>query len=92
MAECRIGRFNHPFHTFLTKRFDRIGTARLHFTSALTQLGYYDGDYEASYLEIAQFLTQKGADTKADLPNYGGVWYSTSPFPTVTTTCAITVL
>lgn len=67
MAECRIERFNQPFHTFLTKRFDRLGTQRLHFTSALTQLGYYDGDYEASYLEIAQFLTQQGANTKADL-------------------------
>lgn len=67
MAECRIERFNQPFHTFLTKRFDRLGTQRLHFTSALTQLGYYDGDYEASYLEMAQFLTQQGANTKADL-------------------------
>ena len=54
-------------HTFLTKRFDRTATGRLHFSSAMTQLGYYDGDYEASYLELAQFLTEKGANTKADL-------------------------
>lgn len=40
---------------------------RLHFTSALTQLGYYDGDYDASYLELAQFLTDQGANTKNDL-------------------------
>ncbi len=67
MAECRIERFSQPYHTFLTKRFDRVNTQRLHFTSALTQLGYYDGDYEASYLEIAQFLTEQGSDTKDNL-------------------------
>jgi serine/threonine-protein kinase HipA len=39
----------------------------LHFTSALTQLGYYDGNYEASYLELAQFLVEKGSQTKVDL-------------------------
>ncbi len=31
------------------------------------QLGYYDGEYEASYLELAQLLTDQGANTKADL-------------------------
>lgn len=71
MASCKIQRFNSPHHTFLTKRFDRRGTARLHFASAMTQLGYYDGDASASasasYLELAQFLTTNGADTKADL-------------------------
>ncbi|HDL5518503.1 TPA: HipA domain-containing protein, partial [Mannheimia haemolytica] len=30
-------------------------------------LGYYDGDYEASYLEIAQFLTESGSNTRIDL-------------------------
>ena len=39
----------------------------LHFTSAMTQLGYYDGDYEASYLELAQFLTEHGSNSKEDL-------------------------
>ncbi len=67
MAESRIEKFNSHHHTFLTKRFDRSKTSRLHFTSAMTQLGYYDGDYEASYLEIAQFLTEQGSNTKRDL-------------------------
>jgi len=67
MANCRIEKFNSLHHTFLTRRFDRTETSRLHFTSALTQLGYYDGDYEASYLELAQFLTEHGGNTKADL-------------------------
>jgi len=67
MSECRVERFNSHHHTFLTKRFDRTADSRLHFTSAMTQLGHYDGDYEASYLELAQFLTEHGANTKADL-------------------------
>ena len=67
MAECRIERFDREYHTFLTRRFDRTSDSRLHFTSAMTQLGYYDGDYEASYLELAQFLTEKGARSRDDL-------------------------
>lgn len=67
MAECRIDKFNSHHHTFLTKRFDRTSQSRRHFTSAMTQLGYYDGDYDASYLEISQFLWDKGANTEADL-------------------------
>jgi serine/threonine-protein kinase HipA len=67
MAPCRIEKFNSQHHTFLTQRFDRTKTSRLHFTSALTQLGYYDGDGDASYLELAQFLTEHGSDTKKDL-------------------------
>ena len=31
------------------------------------QLGHYDGEYDASYLELAQFLTDHGSETKADL-------------------------
>ncbi len=67
ISECRIDKFNSHHHTFLTKRFDRTENSRLHFTSAMTQLGYYDGDYEASYLELAQFLTDHGSNTKAGL-------------------------
>lgn len=67
MSECRLEKFSHQHHTFLTKRFDRSKESRLQFTSALTQLGYYDGEYDASYLELAQFLTDHGSNTKADL-------------------------
>ena len=60
MAECRVDKFNSHHHTFLTKRFDRTPSSRRHFTSAMTQLGYYDGEYDASYLELAQFLWDNG--------------------------------
>ena len=67
MAECRLQRFNSPYHTFLTRRFDRKENRRLHFTSAMTQLGYYDGDYEASYLELAEFIIINGSQAPQDL-------------------------
>jgi len=69
MFPSEIRQFSSQHHTFLTKRFDRKGEKRLHFSSAMTQLQYYDGEQSqgASYLEIAEFLTTQGAQTKADL-------------------------
>lgn len=67
MSQSRVERFNGPHHTFLTKRFDRTPGSRLHFSSAMTQLGYYDGDNGASYLELAEFLVNEGGDTEEDL-------------------------
>lgn len=67
MALCQIKKLNNNQHTFLSKRFDRIYDERLHFSSAMTQLGYFDGEQGASYLELAGFLIEKGANTKADL-------------------------
>ncbi|MDR6984444.1 serine/threonine-protein kinase HipA [Rheinheimera pacifica] len=69
MFPCVIQRYSFEHHTFLTKRFDRMGDKRIHFSSAMTQLQYYDGERSegASYLEIAEFLTINGAQTKADL-------------------------
>lgn len=67
MAPSKIINFGKSHHTFLTKRFDRNENNRLHFSSALTQLGYYDGEYQSSYLEIAQFLIKNGANSKKDL-------------------------
>jgi len=67
MSESRIEKFGCHHHAFLTKRFGRVGHNRLHFTSAMAQLGYNDGDYEASYLELGQFLTDLGANTQEDL-------------------------
>ena len=67
MAPCRIQKLNSEYHTFLTRRFDRTGYKRHHFSSAMTQLKYYDGDEGASYLELAEFLTNAGARTATDL-------------------------
>lgn len=69
MFPSEIRQFSSQHHTFITKRFDREGEKRLHFTSAMTQLQYYDGEQSqgASYLEIAEFLSTQGAQTEADL-------------------------
>lgn len=69
MFPSEIHKYSSQHHTFLTKRFDRMGTERIHFSSAMTQLQYYDGEHSegASYLEIAEFLTNHGSQTKIDL-------------------------
>ena len=69
MFPSEIRQFSSRHHTFLTKRFDRHGEKRLHFSSAMTQLQYYDGEQSqgASYLEIADFLSTQGSQTAADL-------------------------
>ncbi len=71
MAECLARKFSSNHHTFLTKRFDRTeDRRRIHFTSAMTQLGYTDGADAAigvSYLELVDFITNHCVDIKADL-------------------------
>lgn len=69
MAKSKVHAIGSHHHIFLTKRFDREDDGRrLHFTSAMTQLEYYDGnDDGASYLELAEFLTQHGSNTQEDL-------------------------
>lgn len=71
MAECVVKRFNSIHHTFLTRRFDRLSRhskiERLHFSSAMTQLGYYDGEDGASYLELAQFIISNSIKVEEDL-------------------------
>ncbi len=67
MALSGVDQFSSEHHTFLTQRFDREGDRRLHFSSAMTQLGYDDGETAASYLEIAEFLTNYGSNTAQDL-------------------------
>lgn len=71
MAQGVIQKYNGPFHTYLSKRFDRTDNKqRIHFASALTLLGYADG-YDtgegASYLEIAEFIMANGAEVNRDL-------------------------
>ncbi len=70
IAEGRIQKFNNKYHTYLTKRFDRTAICeRLHFASAMTLLGYADGEKSAgaSYLELAEFIIRNGANVAADL-------------------------
>ena len=69
--EARLEQFQHHHHTFLSKRFDRkCFDQRIHFASAVTLLQRHDGDdasVGASYLELAEFIMQFGANVEEDL-------------------------
>lgn len=71
MAECKAQKFSSDYYTFLTKRFDRNDNGeRIHFASAMTLLGYKDGQDHtdgASYLELVEFIQSNGANVKKDL-------------------------
>lgn len=70
VAEGMAKRFTQDSHTFLTKRFDRVGSARLHFASAMTLLGYADGANATtgvSYLHLAEFIMRHGASPDLDM-------------------------
>jgi serine/threonine-protein kinase HipA len=70
MSDCKVEQIYGPFKTFLTKRFDREGADRIHFTSAMTMLGYTEQllrDRIPSYLEIAEFIQYQGAAPAEDL-------------------------
>jgi serine/threonine-protein kinase HipA len=70
-AEGMIRKFSGRHHTFLTRRFDRdCNGKRIHFASAMTMLGYSDGDNAdtgASYLDIVEFILQHGCRADKDL-------------------------
>jgi serine/threonine-protein kinase HipA len=71
MTEAQVNKFSSKHHTFLTKRFDRTNSGkRIHFASAMTLLGYTDGNNSedgVSYLELVEFIEQQGANVKQDL-------------------------
>ncbi len=75
LSNSRIESFGERSHrTFLTQRFDRLvfegKRRRVHFASAMTMLGYSDGDGAstgASYLDLAQWITQNQLSIEEDL-------------------------
>lgn len=70
VPEAKLERFSKSGSTFLTKRFDRNESHRIHFSSAMTLLGKKDGANASdgsSYLEMASLLRKYGATPKKDL-------------------------
>ena len=70
MAPCRIEKIMGNYHTFFTKRFDRENGERIHFASAMTMTANNEDtirDNPASYLDIAEFISNHGANIKANL-------------------------
>jgi len=70
VPESMLVDFSKYGSTFLVRRFDRNGSARVHFASAMTMLGKTDGASAAdgsSYLELVSFIKANGAAPKRDL-------------------------
>jgi len=70
VPEAKLEKFSSLGSTYLVKRFDRAGTQRVHFASAMTLLGKTDGASAAdgsSYLDVAAFIKSNGVQPKSDL-------------------------
>lgn len=71
VPESKLLRLTGKHHTFMSKRFDRIGIdQRIHFSSAMTLLGFNDGadnNDGVSYLELASFIIRHSANPDSDL-------------------------
>jgi len=70
MAECKIEKVSGSYHTFFTKRFDRMNKERIHFSSAMTMTGNNEDTIKnqpASYLDIVEFIQNYGCKVKENL-------------------------
>ena len=70
MAPCRIEKIMGNYNTFFTKRFDRKNGERIHFASAMTMTSNNEDtirDNQASYLDIAEFISSNGVNIEANL-------------------------
>jgi serine/threonine-protein kinase HipA len=70
MAPCRIEKIMGNYNTFFTKRFDRKNGERIHFASAMSMTSNNEDtvrDNQASYLDIAEFISSNGVNIEANL-------------------------
>jgi serine/threonine-protein kinase HipA len=56
---ARLERIGRGHYTYLSRRFDREGAARVFFTSAMALLGRRDRE-EASYVDLAELIASHG--------------------------------
>lgn len=70
VPESKSEAFSSYGSTFIVKRFDRCGSKRIHFSSAMSLLGKSDGASGtdgSSYLDIVSFIRANGAAPAKDL-------------------------
>lgn len=70
MAKCKIEKITGKYHTFFTKRFDRIKNRRIHFASAMTMTGNNEDSIKEnhpSYLDMAEFIQFNESNNKKEL-------------------------
>lgn len=70
MSSCKLEKVGGKQHTFFTKRFDRKGKQRIHFSSSMTLTGNNEESIKAnpgSYLDIAESIQNYGCNVDANL-------------------------
>lgn len=70
MSQFKIQKVTGNYHTFFTKRFDRVKSERIHFASAMTMTSNTETtirDHQASYLELAEFIQNYGSNIENNL-------------------------
>ena len=71
IPESKVIRNDNRFHSFISKRFDRLSpNTRVQFASALSLLGLEDGDNASSgkgYIDIVDFILQSCTDSKSNI-------------------------
>lgn len=61
VPESCLEKLTDRYSTFCVARFDRVGEGRRMFASAMTLLGHCDGGGTASYLDLAEFISDRGS-------------------------------
>jgi len=64
---AQILQLNSKYHTYLSRRFDRDGEDRIHFTSAMTMLGKSDHHDDTSYEDIAKWISLNCVNVEQNL-------------------------
>ncbi len=71
VAQTKVIAIGDKHHTLLSRRFDRTDVGRrIHFASAMTQLGLSDGDNATTghgYIDIVDFIISGCCDVEANL-------------------------
>ncbi|WP_198399030.1 type II toxin-antitoxin system HipA family toxin [Caballeronia hypogeia] len=66
LPDARLEKLSERYGTFCSARFDRLGDGRRMYASAMTLLERQDGDTGASYLDLAQYIADNGAQGHVD--------------------------
>lgn len=72
VPETKCQKLSKQGTTFFSRRFDRAGSRRIHYASAMTMLGANDGEDGHGYLEIAAWLAQNSSAPEEDLHELWG--------------------
>lgn len=67
VPEARVLSLTKEGTTFLVRRFDRQESKRIHMASAMTMLERTDNNHDASYLDIADWLSAHSESGRRDL-------------------------